>query len=188
MPIARSLRSCWWPIRGQYLGRVTTNDQSEAGIFHLSVFLHKLECLDESQRLVHAAAHGEVIDGHLPHHALGVNNEQACTVCLHWKFKVFGFNFDSSVVTTHLWGRCRPPLWAPRSPWRCSCWSLTRGGSPGPRGRPAYGAGLPRPGASSDCRSRFLTTRWVKHLTSKNCKSISEAAECKRKFHMHVTM
>ena len=51
--------------------------QSEASVSHLSVLLHELEGLDESQRLVHAAAHGEVIDGHLPDHALGVNNEQA---------------------------------------------------------------------------------------------------------------
>ena len=43
------------------------------------MFLHKLEGLDEPQRLVYAATHGEIIDGHLPHHSLGVNNEQACT-------------------------------------------------------------------------------------------------------------
>ena len=44
---------------------------------HLPVLLHKLEGLDESEGLVHAPAHGEVIDGHLPHHTLGVDDEEA---------------------------------------------------------------------------------------------------------------
>ena len=44
---------------------------------HLSMFLDELESLDESERLVYAAAHGEVIDGHLPHNTLRVDNEQS---------------------------------------------------------------------------------------------------------------
>ena len=58
--------------------------------------------------------------------------------------KVFKSNVLTTytfVITTHLWGQCPPPLWAPRSLWRCSCWSQTRGGSQGRRGRPACGAG-----------------------------------------------
>ena len=58
--------------RGQYFS-----------ISHLSVFLHELGSLDEPQRLVHATAHREIIDGHLPHYTLGVNNEQACTPLHH---------------------------------------------------------------------------------------------------------
>ena len=49
---------------------------------HLSMFLDELESLDESECLVHAAAHGKIIDGHLPHHTLRVNNKQACITTL----------------------------------------------------------------------------------------------------------
>ena len=35
---------------------------------NLSVLLHKLESLHQSEGLVHTPTHGEIIDGHLPGH------------------------------------------------------------------------------------------------------------------------
>ena len=44
---------------------------------HLAVFLDKLERLHQAQRLVHGAAHGQVVHGDLAQVALGVDDEQA---------------------------------------------------------------------------------------------------------------
>lgn len=41
-----------------------------------SVFVGELEGLDQAQRLVHRAAHGQVVDGDLPQDALVVNHKQ----------------------------------------------------------------------------------------------------------------
>lgn len=51
--------------------------RSPAGRTHLTVGLHKLECLHQAKGLLHAPTHGQVVDAHVFDHTTGVNNEQS---------------------------------------------------------------------------------------------------------------
>lgn len=48
-----------------------------AGRTHLTVGLHKLECFHQAKGLLYAPAHRQVIDAHVPHHTVRVDDEQA---------------------------------------------------------------------------------------------------------------
>lgn len=59
-------------------GEINNSNQSCFSGFPLtfSVFVSELEGLDQAQRFVHRAAHGQVIDGDLPQDALVVDHKQ----------------------------------------------------------------------------------------------------------------
>lgn len=46
------------------------------GRTNLSVFLHKLESLDESQGFVNRSSHGQIVDRYLPNDTVGIDDEQ----------------------------------------------------------------------------------------------------------------
>lgn len=51
--------------------------RSPAGRTHLTVGLHKLECLHQAKGLFYASTHGKVVDAHVFHNTTGVDNEQS---------------------------------------------------------------------------------------------------------------
>lgn len=48
---------------------------SPAGRTHLTVGLHKLECLHQAKGFLYASTHGQVVDANVFHHTTGVDNE-----------------------------------------------------------------------------------------------------------------
>lgn len=48
---------------------------SPAGRTHLTVGLHKLECLHQAKGFLYAPTHGKVVDANVFHHTTGVDNE-----------------------------------------------------------------------------------------------------------------